>query len=59
VEFPSNNVCVQISTGGGIYRVVGELHRLGQGGNHHVAASWPGGTASTAFLHRFGLPLLM
>jgi hypothetical protein len=59
VEFPSNDVCVLISTRGGIYRVVGELHRLSQGGNRHVATGWPGGTASTTFLHRFGLPLLM
>jgi hypothetical protein len=33
VEFLSNGVCVLISTGGGIYRVVGELHQLDRGGN--------------------------
>jgi hypothetical protein len=29
VEFPKCGVCVLISTGWGIYRAVGELHRLG------------------------------
>jgi hypothetical protein len=30
VEFPKYGVFVLISTGGGIYRAVGELHRLGE-----------------------------
>jgi hypothetical protein len=58
VEFPTCGVCVLISTGGGIYRVVGELHRLGEiglvlGGGRvasHVAGRLCG-VVSTNFLH--------
>jgi hypothetical protein len=59
-------MCILISTVGGIYRVVGELHRLEKlvwcqvvaGRQSHVAGQL-GGVASTNFLHRLGLLLLV
>jgi hypothetical protein len=44
---------VLIFTVGGIYRVMGELHRVGD------VASRLGGAASTNFLHRLGFLLLV
>jgi hypothetical protein len=56
VEFSRNGVCVfWFPPEGGLYRVVGELHRLGRGGNS------PSGDRSAGWnvFHRLGLPLLV
>jgi hypothetical protein len=67
VGFPGNGVCVLISTGGGVLiGPWGSSTDLAEAVNHQVTTDWPshvagrlGGTASTTFLHRLGLPLLM
>jgi hypothetical protein len=60
VEYLKCGVCLLISTvgGGGIYRAVGELHQLGEVGLVPRGGRL-GGAASTDFLHRLGLLLLM
>jgi hypothetical protein len=60
-------VCVLISTGSGIFiRVQGRVTDLVKSVTHRVVASWPShmagrpcGSASTDFLHRIGLSLLV
>jgi hypothetical protein len=67
VQSPKCGVCVcRISLVGGIYRAMGELHRLGRGGNLPRAAGrpshmigWPLSLASTDFVHRHSLSLLV
>jgi hypothetical protein len=55
-----NVVCVLISTGRGIFiGVQGWVTDLVKSVTHQVVASRPCGSASTDFLHRLGLPLLV
>jgi hypothetical protein len=56
-----NVVCVLISTGrvGVFIGPWGSSTDLAEVVTHQVVASWPGIEASTDFLHRLGLPLLM
>jgi hypothetical protein len=58
VESPKYGVCLLISTVGVIYRVVGELHQLGEVGLV-PSGDRPDGATSTDFLHRHGLLLLV
>jgi hypothetical protein len=59
VEFPSNGVCSDFHQRGVFIGLWGSSTNLAEAVTHQVVASQLGGMASTTFLHRLGLPLLV